>query len=150
MAAKFTKEEDHAHLRYLGCQPQGDEKKQRREHVEFQEERCTVKLAKHAKRQQTTKNNLNWLAFTALKGLALKDQLKVYQLAGAPNLQHMKQSTKLKEIRQGLRDAVDLYEKGELKIEQGLSNNDSDSGEDFDFRVPIDDDGNIDWNTDND
>ncbi|KAF8799252.1 hypothetical protein BYT27DRAFT_7264262 [Phlegmacium glaucopus] len=36
------------------------------------------------------------------------------------------------------------------EIEQGLSNNDSDSGEDFDLSVPIDDDGNIDWSTDDD
>jgi len=66
-----------------------------------------VKLAKHAKQKQKTKENLDQLACTilildkkikALKGQALKDQLKVYQFAGAPNLQQMKQATRVNDI----------------------------------------------------
>jgi len=53
----------------------------------------------------------------ALKGQALKDQLKVFKNAGAPNLVRGKLPTLVGEIRQTLSDAIDLHQQGEWMLE---------------------------------
>jgi len=68
---------------------------------------------------------------TSLKGQALRDHLKAFHTAGAPNLQNFKQSgAKVEEIRQALRDAVDLYKDGRWNTLKATDA--SESGEEFD------------------
>ncbi|KAF8810467.1 hypothetical protein BYT27DRAFT_7221984 [Phlegmacium glaucopus] len=102
MAKMFTEKEDYAFLHKMARESQGEEKQRKKE-------------------------------VTALKGKALKDHLKAFHSAGAPNLQNFKQSgAKVEEIRQALRDAVDLYNDGKwnpLKETDDIS----ESGEEFDF-----------------
>jgi hypothetical protein len=80
---------------------------------------------------------------TALKGQSLKDQLKVFKLAEAPNLKGITASTKVNDIRAGLSKAIDLYKSGEWKIHNDGALDESESGEEFD--MPDDDDGNESW-----
>ena len=49
---------------------------------------------------------------TALKGQSLKDQLKVFKSAMAPNLKGITNSTKVNDIRAELCKAIDLYKSG--------------------------------------
>ena len=51
----------------------------------------------------------------ALKENALNDQIKVFQQAGAPNLKQ-KLPKKADEKKQALENTVEMYEKGEWKI----------------------------------
>ena len=78
---------------------------------------------------------------TALKGQSLKDQLKVFKLAEAPNLKGITANSKVNDIRAGLSKAIDLYKSGEWKIHNGALD-ESESGEEFDMP---DDDGNESW-----
>jgi hypothetical protein len=48
-----------------------------------------------------------------LKGQALKDHLKAFQNAGAPNVKTMTAQTVVAQIREGLKTAIDLYNSGE-------------------------------------
>jgi len=61
-----------------------------------------------------------------LKGQALKDQLKVFKNAGAPNLVTGKLPTLVADIRQTLSDAINLYQNGEWMLEQDTESEDGD------------------------
>jgi hypothetical protein len=160
IASKFTEKEDFKFLHQLGRESQADEKKRKKEHVQYQEERRAEKLAKKAKKIQKSNENkarlegteliLDKTKISALKGQVLKDQLKVYKTAGAPNLQTMKQTAKVAEIRQGMKDAIELYEIGEWKVTGDSGDEESDSGEDFEDGSVELDDGDSDWDTDHD
>ena len=88
-----------------------------------------------------------------LRGVPLKDQLKIYQAAGAPNLKGLKQSSLVGPVKQGLLEAVDLYHAKQWVIEgDSLAESEiSSSGEEFDFNGGdgtedgVDDEG--DWET---
>ncbi|KAF8801016.1 hypothetical protein BYT27DRAFT_7216447 [Phlegmacium glaucopus] len=140
MKEKFTEAEDYAFLHKLAQESGGEEKKWRKEQVQFQEAKCASKLVNS--KQKVTENAariagtgliLDKEKVVALKGQALKDQLKVYQAAGAPNLKGMKQNTLVADIRKGLSEAVDLYNTKEWVIAQDLETEGSSSGEEFDF-----------------
>jgi hypothetical protein len=73
----------------------------------------------------------------------LKDQLKVFKLAEAPNLKGITANSKVNDIRAGLSKAIDLYKSGEWKIHHDGALDESESGEEFD--MPEDDDGNESW-----
>ena len=85
IASKFTEEEDFKFLHKLGRESQSEEKKRRKEHVQYQEEHHAEKLAKKTKRVQKANENkarlentpivLEKAKVSALKGQALKDQL---------------------------------------------------------------------------
>jgi hypothetical protein len=77
-----------------------------------------------------------------LRGVRLGDQLKLFKLAGAPNLVNCALPTIADEKRQALSEAVDLYLNGIWKIEED-SSNDSDTGDDEEEFPDMDDDG--DW-----
>jgi hypothetical protein len=51
-----------------------------------------------------------------LKGIALKDQLKLFKNAGAPNLKQGLLPTKVGDICKALLDAIDLQENGTWRI----------------------------------
>jgi hypothetical protein len=160
MASKFTEEEDFKFLHQLGRESQAEEKKRKKEHVQYQEERRAEKLAKKAKRMQKSNENkvrlegiqliLDKEKIAGLKGQTLKDQLKVYKAAGAPNLQTMKQTTRVDEIRQGMKIAIDLLNKGEWNVNQDTEDEGSDSGEEFEDGTVGLDDGDSVWDTDDD
>jgi hypothetical protein len=48
--------------------------------------------------------------------MALKDQLKLFKIAGAPNLKQGPLPTKVGDIRKALLDAIDLQENGTWRI----------------------------------
>ena len=53
-----------------------------------------------------------------LKGVALKDQLRLFKNAGAPNLKQTPLSTRVGDIRKALTDAIDLHSNGAWKLVQ--------------------------------
>ena len=138
MAAKFTEAANYQYLCKLARDANGDEQKRRKELVEFRnkqqkektacKERCAQKSQETAARIAATGLIMDKEKVLALKGQALKDQLKVFKNAGAPNLVKGKLPTLVGEIRQTLSDAIDLYQQGEcwsqtqrvLVMRQGL------------------------------
>ncbi|KAF8804582.1 hypothetical protein BYT27DRAFT_7213745 [Phlegmacium glaucopus] len=91
------------------------------------------KTAQKEKREQKAKETADQIAATgiildkvkalALKGTLLKDQLKVFKNAGAPNLMTAKLPTK------ALSDAIDLYEDGKWLLESDTEEGSDDSEE---------------------
>jgi hypothetical protein len=130
-----------------------DDKKRRHEIVQHTEAKIMQKKAKREQRKQKADATAQRIAgislildkekITALKGQSLKDQLKVFKLAEAPNLKGITASTKVNDIRAGLSKAIDLYKSGEWKIHNDGALDESESGEEFD--MPDDDDGNESW-----
>ena len=53
-----------------------------------------------------------------LKGVALKDQLKLFKSEGAPNLKQGPLPTKVGDIRKALTDAIDLHTSGAWNLVQ--------------------------------
>ena len=127
MAAKFTEAADYQYLRKLARDANGDEQKRHKELVEFRDKQQKEKTARKERRAQKSRETAARIAATglimdkekvlALKGQALKDQLKVFKNAGAPNLVKGKLPTLVGEIRQILSDAIDLYQQGEWMLE---------------------------------
>jgi len=58
-----------------------------------------------------------------LKGTSLKDQLKLFKTAGAPNLKKGPMPTKVADIRKALIDAIDLHTNGTWKLVQDETEN---------------------------
>ena len=77
-----------------------------------------------------------------LQGVHLGDQLKLFKLAGAPNLVNRALPTIADEKRAALSEAVDLYLNGKWKVDKD-SSNDSDTGDDEEEFPDMDSDG--DW-----
>jgi hypothetical protein len=69
------------------------------------------------------------LPATRLQGVCLDDQLKLFKLAGAPNLVNCTVHTLTDEKREALSEAVDLYLNDKWKIRED-SSNDSDTVDD--------------------
>ena len=136
MAAKFTEPADYQFLRQLARDASGDERQRCKELVEFRDKQQQEKTARKEKRAQKSKETAARIAETglildkekavSLKGQALKDQLKVFKNAGAPNLVTGKLPTLVAEIRQTLSDAIDLYQNGEWMLEQDTESEDGD------------------------
>ena len=74
-----------------------------------------------------------------LKGQHLKDQLKLFKNAGAPNLQIGKHPTRDADIRKTLLDTIDLYVGGIWKL-IGDEESDGDEAEYSENEVDDDDD----------
>lgn len=126
MAAKFTEVEDHQYLHKLARETQGDEKKRKKEIVEYRDKRQAEKTAQKEKRNQNAKKTADRIAgldlildkkkIANLRGESLKDQLKLFKLAEAPNLIGVRQPTLVADIRKALSDAVDLHQSGEWLV----------------------------------
>src|SRR6266545_1565455 len=127
MAAKFTEPADYQFLCQLARDASGDERQRHKKLVEFCDKQQQEKTARKEKCVQKNKETAARIAETGLildkekavllKGQALKDQLKVFKNAGAPNLVTGKLPTLVAEIRQILSDAIDLYQQGEWMLE---------------------------------
>ncbi|TFK17573.1 hypothetical protein FA15DRAFT_710670 [Coprinopsis marcescibilis] len=76
------------------------------------------------------------LLFINLKGQSLKDMVQVYKDAGAHNLEQIKSSTKVGEIRTALCVAISLYDSGQWK--PFADSGDEDSDEEGDSSKPVD------------
>jgi len=126
MAAKFTEEEDYHYIQKLAREANGEEKKRRKELVDFRDKRQAEKTACKKVREQNAKANAEQIAeldlifekenIPGLKGVALKDQLKLFKNAGAPNLKQGALPTKVGDIRKALMDAIDLHINGTWKL----------------------------------
>jgi hypothetical protein len=83
MAAKFTEEEDYRYIHKLAREANGEEKKRRKELVDFRDKRQAKKTASKKVREQNAKATAERIAqldlnfdkekVTGLKGPALKD-----------------------------------------------------------------------------
>jgi len=136
MAAKFTEPADYQFLCQLARDASGDERQRHKELVEFCDKQQQEKTARKEKCVQKNKETAARIAETGLildkekavllKGQALKDQLKVFKNAGAPNLVTGKLPTLVADIRQTLSDAINLYQNGEWMLEQDTESEDGD------------------------
>ena len=136
----------------LARESQGEEKQRRKEIVEFRDIRQATKTAQKEKHEKTARDKAERLAglelllnkgeVMKLQGVKLADQLKLFKLAGAPNLVNCALPTIANKKREALSEAVDLYLNGNWKIEEDRSN-DSDTGDDEEEFPDMDDDG--DW-----
>ena len=152
MAAKFTEPEDYQYLHMLAHESQGEEKQRRKEIVEFCDIHQAKKTAQKEKRNKTARDRAEQLAglelllnkeeVMRLQGVHLGDQLKLFKLAGAPNLVDCALPTFAEKKREALSEALDLYLDGKWKIVED-SSNDSDTGDDEEEFPDIDSDG--DW-----
>jgi hypothetical protein len=118
MEKKFQAE-DYKFVCQMARESRGEEKKRREELVLHAE----AKIAKQADASKKRKEKAAAVAqkiadiklildreeVVKLKGQALKDHLKAFQAAGAPNLKTISLSSKVAIIREGLQKAVDLY-----------------------------------------
>ena len=128
MAAKFTEEEDYRYIHKLAQEANGEEKKRRKELVDFCEKRQAEKTARKEIREKNAKAAATRIAeldlvldkekIPGLKGQALKDQLKLFKSEGAPNLKQGPLPTKVGDIRKALKDAIDMHVNGTWKILQ--------------------------------
>lgn len=126
IAAKFTEPKDYMHLRHLVRDTGGEERKRRKELVEFREKRQAEKTARKKRRDQLANERIERLAelqiqldrtvIPNLKGQALKDQLRLFKQEGAPNLQTGRLPTLVNQIKAALLVAIDAYLSGEWKI----------------------------------
>jgi hypothetical protein len=124
MAAKFTEEEDYRYLHKLAQDANGEEKKRRKELVEFHDKREAEKIVRKKVREQNAKETAERIAqldlifdkeeAQKLRGHAFKDQLKLFKNAGTPNLQ--KALPTIADCgRQAPVDAIELYADGTWK-----------------------------------
>jgi hypothetical protein len=76
---------------------------------------------------------LNKEEITKLRGQKLRDQLKLFKLAEAPNLIGVRQPTLVADIYKALSDAIDLHQSNEwLVASEGGSESDDTEDEDED------------------
>jgi hypothetical protein len=96
MAAKFTEEEDYRYLHKLAREANGEEKKRRKKLVDFRDNRQAEKTACKEVQVRNAMETAERIAhlnlefdknkIPGLTGDSLKDQLRLFKNAGAPNL----------------------------------------------------------------
>ena len=146
MAAKFTEEEDYRYLHKLAREANDEEKKRRKEIIDFRDKRQAEKTARKEVRERNAKATAERIAkldlifdkekVPSLKGVALQDQLKLFKNAGAPNLQHGALPTKADARRQAIVDAIDLHINGSWKLvpDEESETEETDYSEDEEFQ----------------
>src|SRR3954451_17620902 len=77
------------------------------------------KAAKVVERMEAVKLVFDKEKIKKLKGESLRDHLRVFQKAGAPNMQSMPIRALVGNIREGLMAAIDLYNDGTWKSNIG-------------------------------
>jgi hypothetical protein len=146
MAQKFQPD-DHQYIRRLAREQNsgGVEKQRKRDMLQHAQAKVDKCLKASQKRQKNAAEKAQRVAAVqlifdkdkviALKGQALKDHIKAFQNAGAPNVQTMSAKTAVAQIREGLKAAIDLYTSGEWKpadhSQPGEPSDDSESAEEF-------------------
>ena len=126
MAAKFTEEEDYRYLHKFAQDSNGEEEKRHKKLVEFRDKQQAEKIARKEVREKNAKATAERMAkmnlildkekAQKLKGVDLKDQLKLFKNAGAPILQKGALPTKADAGRQALVDAIELHTNGTWKL----------------------------------
>jgi len=122
MAAKFTKEQDYRYIHKLAQEANNEEKKCCQELVEFHDQRQARKTALKNTREWNAKATAERLVqldiildeevAKALKGQNLKDQVKLFRNAGAPNMQQRALLTRVADMRNALLAAITLHAEG--------------------------------------
>ena len=146
MAKKFQLD-DHQYIRRLAREEnsRGVEKQRKREMIQHAQAKVNKRLEASQKRQKNVAERAQRVAAVklifdknqvmVLKGQALKDHLKAFQNAGAPNVKTMTAQTVVTQIREGLKAAIDLYNSGEWKpvdhSQSGELSDDPESAEEF-------------------
>ncbi len=146
MAAKFTEEEDYHYLHRLAREGNGEERKQRKELTEFRDRWQAEKTEHKEAWERSAKATAERIAkldlildkekIPGLKEQHLKDQLKLFKTAGAPNLQVGKQL--VADIRQSLLNAINLHLEGTWK----LIGDEESEGDDTEYSENEDDEEN--------
>ena len=116
--------------------------------TEFRDKRQAEKTAHKEARERSAKATAERIAkldlildkekIPGLKGQHLKDQLKLFKTAGAPNLQVSKQPTLVADIRQSLLNAINLHLEGTWK----LIDDEESEGDDTEYSENEDDEEN--------
>ena len=155
---KNFQDEDYKFIHKMARESRGEERKRREELVQHAEAKVAKKAddAKKRKAQAAAvaqkiagiKLILDKEQVVKLKGQALKDHLRAFQAAGAPNLKGITQSSKVNIIREGLQKAVGLYLTGDWKPIQTAEenvNSGSESGEEIEMIDHLMEEDNSDW-----
>jgi hypothetical protein len=119
----FVEPEDYKFLHSMAWQATAEDKKRRHEIVQHAEAKILQKKARREQRKQKADAMAQQISGMALvldkakipglKGQQLKDQLRVFKSAGAPNLKGITTSTKVNNICAGLCESIDLYKAGQ-------------------------------------
>ena len=124
--------------------------------VQHTKEKIVVKEGKKKKRAaqaiQLAKVTLtfNKEEVDKLKGNALRDHMRAFKKAGAPNLQNVKAKTLVADIKNVIKEAIDLFEEGNwtLPPEYAVPKpQGDDSGEKFNFSDPNSSEEESGWET---
>lgn len=116
----------------LACQPKTEEKARLQAIVEYSKQKIAKKLEKRkqkeaqaaelAKRIQGVQPIWDKAEIDALKGDRLKDQVKVFIIAGAPNLHHIKSSATQPQQKAAIKEAIDLFHAEKWVLKPGFKN----------------------------
>jgi len=159
MDDKFS-EETHQYIRGLAREKPTKEKERKIAIVQHTEEKIAVKEGKKKKRAAQAVQLADRVAkitlifdkseVDKLKGEKLKDHMRAFKKAGAPNLQNVKAKTLVADIRNAIKAAIDLYEEGKWTLPPEFAapkSQGDDSGEEFDFSDPNSSDEGSGWET---
>jgi hypothetical protein len=76
--------------------------------------------------------------------------MRDFKKAGAPNLQNVKAKTLVADIRNSIKEAIDLFTEGKWTLPPEYTAQKEDSGEEFDFSDPNSSDEGSGWETEED
>jgi hypothetical protein len=160
MKKKFESE-DQLYIRQLVREndSKSTEKQKRMDMIEHAQAKANKRLAATKKRKKNAQEKADRVAsvrlifdkaeVSKLKGQRLKDHLAAFQRTGAPNLQNLTSRTTVAKVREGLEQAIDLYNSGSWKPTrepQSDVHSDESEGEVFDLdNVEGDEDEEGDW-----
>ena len=162
--AKFMEEKfsdnTHQYIRELAREKPTKEKERKAAIVQHTEEKIEVKEIKKKKRVAQATQLADRVAKVTLifdksevdklKGDKLRDHLRAFKKAGAPNIQNLKINAKVGEIKNGIKQAIDLLNERiwELPPEYVAPKTQEDcSGEEFSFSDPDSSDEGSNWET---
>ena len=159
MDDKFS-EKTHQYIRELAREKPTKEKERKAAIVKHTEEKIAVKAGKKKKREAQAAQLADRVGKVTLifdknevdrlKGEKLKDHMRAFKQAGAPNLQNVKAKTLVADIRNAIKEAIDLFNEGKWKPPSQHTAPESqgeDSGEEFDFSDPDSSDEGSGWET---
>jgi len=125
MDAMFS-EDTHKYIRELARVTDTSEKERKRQIVRHAEERIAVKVASRKKREAKALETAARIDQVKLEfdkgkiqvktGPALRDLVKAFKNAGAPNLGKINSKTKVPELKTALFTTIDLFNKGEWEL----------------------------------
>ena len=159
MKEKFS-DNTHQYIRELACEKPTKEKERKTAIVKHTEEKIEIKEVNKKKRAAQATKLADRVAkvklifdkkkVDRLRGDDLRDLLRVFKKAGAPNVQKMKIGAKVGEIKDGINQAIDLFnaKKWKPSYEHVASvAQENSSGEDFNFSDPDSSDEGSNWET---